>query len=298
MGYMAYSTNPQLPTVRMQAVRLIEAGWSTREVARHLGFDQSAIVRWVARAKALPHNVHSIATRSSRPEHHPRELPVAIVRRILELRSKRNECAEIIHHYLSKEGVSISLSSIKRTLRRHSISRFSKWKKWHQYPERPVPEKPGILVEIDTIHSGPHECRLYIYTMLDVCSRYAYAIPTEKITTHWSLRFVERATGALPFPIQTLQSDNGPEFSKWFTAEVERRGIAHRHSRVRQPNDNAHLERFNRTIQEQCIVRLPRKLSVWKREIPDYLCWYNEKRPHMGLSMKSPNEVLKVMRSY
>lgn len=298
MGYMSYTTNPKVPKVRMDAVRLIEQGWSTREVARHLGFDQSAVVRWVARAKTLPHNLHMIPTRSSRPEHHPHELPDAVVSRILVLRSKRNECAEIIHHYLAEEGITVSISSVKRVLKRHSLTRFSKWKKWHQYPSRPLPERPGMLVEIDTIHVGPHESRLYIYTLLDVCSRFAHALPAEHISTHRSLRFVERAQDALPFTIQTLQSDNGPEFSKWFTKEIEYRGMAHRHSRVRKPNDNAHLERFNRTIQEQCIIKLPRKLSVWRKEIPDYLRWYNESRPHMGLRMKSPTDIIKVMRSY
>jgi transposase InsO family protein len=92
-----------------------------------------------------------------------------------------------------------------------------------------------------------------------------------------------------------LQSDHGPEFSKWFTKRIVERGMAHRHSRVRQPNDNAHLERFNRTVQEQCISRLPRRLSIWRKEIPEYLRWYNEERPHMGLNMQTP---LQVMRSY
>ena len=298
MGYMAYTTNPRLPNVRMDAVRLIEAGWSTRDAARHLGYTQSAIVKWVARSRTLPHNIHAIPTRSSRPEHHPAELSHDVVNRIFELRGQRNECAEIIHHYLLKEGVVVSLSSVKRVLRRHSLTRFSKWKKWHQYPPRPLPERPGILVEIDTIHSGPHEDRLYIYTLLDVCSRFAHAVPMERITTHRSLRFVERAQHVLPFEIKTLQSDHGPEFSKWFTIQLQNRGVAHRHSRVRQPNDNAHLERFNRTIQEQCIIRLPRKLSVWKNEIPDYLRWYNESRPHMGLGMKTPSDILKVIPSY
>ena len=48
--YMAYNNNPQMPRVRAEAVRLVRVGWSTRKVARHLGFTQSAIVKWMARA--------------------------------------------------------------------------------------------------------------------------------------------------------------------------------------------------------------------------------------------------------
>jgi len=43
--YMAYTTNPNLPRVRMDAVRLVRSGWSTRKVARHLGFNQASYER-------------------------------------------------------------------------------------------------------------------------------------------------------------------------------------------------------------------------------------------------------------
>ena len=276
----------------MKAAQLvIRDGWSTRKVARHTGYNQSSIVRWVEQARNS--NLLVIPTRSSRPHHHPRELPNEIVKKILEYRAERNQCAEILHHRLLTDGYQISLSSVKRVLRRFRCSRYSRWKKWHQYPPRPLAEKPGILVEIDTIHDGSHEDRLYVYTMLDVCSRFAHAWPSEKITTHKSLRFVRGAI--LPFSIRTLQSDHGPEFSKWFTKMVAADGIAHRHSRVRRPNDNAHLERFNRTIQEECLNRISRNLKSWQKEIPEYLRYYNIERPHMGLNFKTP---IQVMQSY
>jgi transposase InsO family protein len=93
-----------------------------------------------------------------------------------------------------------------------------------------------------------------------------------------------------PFPFTTLQSDHGAEFSKWFTKRIVERGMAHRHSRVRQPNDNAHLERWNRTLQEECLSRVPRSIRSYQKEIPDYLRYYNTERPHMALEMKTPRE--------
>lgn len=289
---MPYTTNQYVPRLRMNAAQLvIRDGWSTREVSRYTGYHQSSVVRWVERARNS--NQLIIPTRSSRPRVSPHALSPDIVSRILLLRAERNQCAEILHYRLAKDGYRISLSSVKRVLKRFGYSRYSRWKKWHQYPERPLAEKPGILVEIDTIHDGPHEDRLYVYTMLDVCSRFAHALPTKHINTHRSLRFVR--TAALPFPVATLQSDHGPEFSKWFTKMVAIDGIAHRHSRVRRPNDNAHLERFNRTIQDECLSRVPRNLKSYRKEIPEYLRYYNTERPHMGLRFKTP---LEVMQSY
>ena len=294
--YMAYSTNPQLPHVRVEAVRLVRSGWSTVKVARHMGYSQSAIVKWLQRAPADLRRI--IPTQSSKPYSHPAELSPELVRTILDYRRRYRRCAFFIHHMLMKDGYEVSLSSVKRTLRRNHMSRFSKWKKWHTYPPRPLPERPGILVEADTIHVGASGDQLYIYTLLDVCSRWAYAVPSERITTHRSLRFVERAMSKVPFPFHTLQTDHGSEFSKWFTKRLGERNIAHRHSRIRTPNDNAHLERFNRTIQDECIRRIPSNIVVWRKEIPEYLHYYNMQRPHMGLEMKRPIDIIKTIPSY
>lgn len=276
----------------MEAVRLVESGWNIREVGRHFGYSHQAVINWIKRAKMMHHNARIIPTRSSRPNYHPNELSKEVVWRILDMRRERNQCAEILHHRLMLEGIRVSLSSVKRVLRRNHVSKYSPWKKWHSYPPRPLPKKPGILVEIDTIHDGAVGDQLYIYTGLDVCSRFAHAIPSEKINTHQSLKFVDQAKKVVPFPISTLQSDHGPEFSKHFTKIIVAHGMAHRHSRVRKPNDNAHLERFNRTIQEECISRIGRSIKTWKKEIPQYLHYYNFERPHMGINYQTPMKMV------
>lgn len=290
---MSYSKNPNLPKVRIQAVKMVRAGHSTREVARHFGYSHSAVVKW---CRKVPEDVHDyrivIRTESSRPKHHPKELSEETVRRILELRAETKRGAEFIHYLLVRDGVTVSLSSVKRTLSRHGLTKFSKWKKWHHYSERPLPEAPGLLVEADTIHDGYVGHQLYIYTLLDVHSRWAYAEPAPRISAAGGAMFVRQAQRAAPFIFKTVQTDHGPEFSKWFTKKLAEQAMTHRHSRVRKPNDNAHLERFNRTIQEECISRLPRKLEVWQREIPQYVHYYNTERPHMGIHWQTPAEKL------
>jgi len=296
--YMAYSTNPQLPHVRMEAVRLVRSGWSTRKVARHLGYSQAAIVQWMKRA---PENrmARIIPTCPSRPHHHPHAITEEVEDLVVTYRKRYQRDAFFLHYLLRKEGVAISLSSVKRILKRNELTYPSKWKKWHTYPPRPMAEKPGMLVEIDTIHVGAPGNQLYVYTLLDVCSRWAYAIPSLRISTHQSLSFVKRGQDISSFLFEMIQSDHGSEFSKWFTKRIVERGMAHRHSRIRTPNDNAHIERFNRTIQDECIKRIPRDLVLWKKEIPEYLLYYNTERPHMGLNMKTPQEkIAEVITSY
>lgn len=289
---MSYSKNPNLPRVRAEAVKMVRSGQSTRAVARHFGFAQSTIVKWCQKVPEHVYQYRVIRTESSRPHHHPRELPEETVQRILTLRAETHRGAEFIHFLMQRDGVAVSLSSVKRTLKRHGLTKYSKWKKWHQSTPRPTPVSPGLLVEADTIHDGRKDgSELYIYTLLDVHSRWAYAHPVAKISVAGGVDFVRAAQVAAPFRFYTVQTDHGPEFSKFFTKKLLERHTEHRHTRVRRPNDNAHIERFNRTIQEECIFRLPRKLAVWEREIPEYLHYYNNDRPHMGIGWLTPADL-------
>lgn len=283
-----------MPRVRRDAVNLVKyRGKSIREASRHFGVHPSTVMRWCE--KDITGGFLLIPTESSRPLHHPHTLSDDIVSRILELRRERSECAEILHHRLTTEGIVVSLSSVKRTLARHGCSRFSKWKKWHQYPPRPEPKKPGILVEIDSMHDGPPDDRLSLYALIDVCSRWAFAKPTTKVNCRASVKFLSEAADEAPFEFEMVQSDHGSEYAKWFTKCVEYRHIEHRHSRVRTPTDNAHVERFIQTLQHQCLNRIPRTLKAWKKELPQFIHYYNHERPHMALHMKTPQQVL---RSY
>ena len=290
---MSYSKNPNLPKVRAQAVKMVRSGHSTRDVARHFGFSQSTIVKWCKKIPSDVYQYHVIVTESSRPKHHPKELNEDLLRQILEYREKTKRGAEFIHFLLQRDGVAVSLSSVKRTLSRHGLTKYSQWKKWHQSTPRPLPTGAGLLVEADTIHYGRKDgSELYVYTLLDVYSRWAYATPAARISVAGGASFVVSAQASASFKFQTVQTDHGPEFSKWFTKKLIERQTEHRHTRVRKPNDNAHIERFNRTIQEECIHRLPRKLAVWQREVPEYLYYYNNERPHMGISWLTPASLL------
>lgn len=291
--YMAYTTNPYLPRLRMKTANLVRLyGWSVRQAARHIGVEPSTVSRWVKKAEYL--NIGVIPTESSRPHSHPRALPEKIVNRIVELRERRNRCAEIVHREMINLGYLVSLSSVKRTLRRRGLIRKrSPWKRWHFSEKRPDIAKPGDLVQIDTVHIIPGI--LYVYTLLDIFSRWAYARVSERINTHKSLRFVKLAQRNFSFPFKMLQSDHGSEFSTYFSEHILVKGCGHRHSRVRKPNDNGHLERFNRTLKEECLRRTPKRLKAYQRVIPEYLEYYNKERLHLGLEFKTPQQVL---RSY
>jgi len=283
--YMPYTSNPRMPRVRMDAVKLIKSGWSYRKVSNHTGYPIGTLSKWVKKAEL--YGGLWIPTNSSRPLHHPNELDDDVVQQIVEQRLKRKRCAEVIHQELLNRDVLVSLSSVKRVLKRKGlIKERSPWKRWHLSGIRPEASKAGSLVEIDTIHIVPRPVfRFYVYTLLDVYSRWAYARAMEKMNTHKTLSFVREAQKISPFKFETLQSDHGPEFSTYFSEQI---GLPHRHIRVRKPNDNAHLERFNRTLQEECLNHVSPNPKSYQKAISEYLPYYNNERLHLGLNLKTP----------
>lgn len=89
-----------------------------------------------------------------------------------------------------------------------------------------------------------------------------------------------------------VQTDNGPEFGKWLHDQLKVKGASLRHSRVRKSNDNAHIERFNRTIQEEMLPK-----GVRQEKSPDmiwrYLIYYNQFRRHSAINGGYPLDLLK-----
>src|SRR3989344_997547 len=287
---MAYTTNEKIEEPRARAVNMVRSGKSTHEVARYFGYNQSSVARWCTRApKGI---VERIPTRSSAPKTSPLSLPKETVGRIIHARIESKRCAEVVFEMLKKEGVEISLSSVKRKLSMYGLlKKRSPWKRVRSYPPRPEATTAGMLVQMDTIHfvdrSGK---RIYVYTALDVYSRYGFAILSQKANCHKSISFLKKMIGYFPFHIQNIQTDNGPEFGLHFTDAVVRYGMTHRHIHPRSPNENGHLERFNRTIQEE-IGRFGWCIFIPK-DIKAFLHHYNHERMHMGINFKTPVQLI------
>ena len=278
----------------MEAVLLLRKGWSTREVARHFGYSQGTIVKWNKRAPR--DGRENIPTRSSKPNNFSKALDKEKVGRIIKTRIETKRCAQVVHALLKREGITVSLSSVKRTFDRYGLlKKRSPWKKRRTYPPRPDVKNQGDLVQIDTIHVFENGRKIYIYTALDVYSRYGFADLSRKADGYSSIRFYQRLKKYFPFHIKNVQTDNGPEFGKWFTDYLTRNQINHRHIHPRSPNENGHLERFNRTIQEE-IIRESLSLFI-PQDIQQFLSIYNEKRPHMGIEYKTPKEMLNLTLS-
>lgn len=278
-----------MPRVRRDAADLVRRGWSKEEVGRKFGVGSSTICKWVKKAKVWGYG--AIPTKSSRPHRHPKQLSDDLVWKIFQQRLTTKRCAEVIHRELLNQGINISLSSVKRTLDRHGLlKKRSHLKRWHPSVERPKALKPGDLVEMDTIHLMVDEkTRIYIFVLIDVYSRWAYARCIQRMSAKLFVKFVQEAQACAPFQFQMLQSDHGPEFGKRFVSLVRKN---HRYTRIGKPNDNAHIERFNRTLQEECIDKVDTDVRKINCALKKYLRYYNHERLHLGINFKTPNQLL------
>jgi transposase len=288
---MTYTTNPNIPRLRAKAVDMVRDGKSVTEVARYFGYSKSAVSKW---CKQVPlGGVWEIPTKSSRPHSHLRQKDITVVNRVRELRiDLKGRCAEVIAKHLKEEGLSIHRVTVQRILDRLGLTKKkSKWKKIHLSGARPKAVKPGDLVQLDTIHLMASKTeRIYVYTLIDVSSRWCFALATNKISAGKTVEFLSFAQRKANFKFNCVQTDHGPEFTQYFTNMIQ---IRHRHSRVRKPNDNTHIERFNRTIQDELLRYLPVGVKEINKALPKYLDYYNTKRYHLGINLKTPSEMIK-----
>jgi putative transposase len=91
---------------------------------------------------------------------------------------------------------------------------------------------------------------------------------------------------------RSIRCDNGPEMcSEAFLAWCERHGVTPRHIQPGKPNQNAYIERFNRTFREEVLDSHLFSSIDQVREIADGWRWiYNRERPHDALGGVPPTE--------
>ena len=158
---------------------------------------------------------------------------------------------------------------------------------------RPPADAPGSLVQTDTIHflDWVTQQKFYVYTVIDLYSRMAYAAVHDHLSQRWSYQTLLEAQERFGFAFATVQADNGPEFGTWLKDMLASKGMTLRHSRVRTPNDNAHLERFNRTIQEELLGTKPLRRNTTQIHLDTWLHYYNYDRLHLGIQLRTPQEL-------
>jgi transposase InsO family protein len=214
--------------------------------------------------------------------------------------------------------VGLPASTVHRVLTRHGLQRLA----WMDRPtgrviRRIETTRPGELVHVDVkklhqVPAGggwrghgrgvvPRSARSvrrtprvdYIHTVIDAYSRVAYVevwSDEEAITCTAVLRHAIAWFATLDVTVEAVLTDNGPGYNSFAWRDTcAEFAIEHRRIRPHHPQTNGKVERFNRTLLDECAyVRLYRSNGQRLAALARWLHTYNHHRCHTALQGNPP----------
>lgn len=279
------------PVVRAKLMAMHEEGVSLTVLSEEFGIARQVLSRWWARYAI--DDLAGLAPRSRRPHASPARLSHHVQQRILRLRTKRWSAVRIGHE------LGVGHSTVHRVLEQHGQSQLPR-------PVRPKPrryekQRPGELVHIDlkylpALRNARHD---FEFAAVDDFSREAVVWITTDQTSAAATAFLERVAEALPYPIEAVLTDNAFAFTMRHAHHADRLtrfqqacqslGIAHHLLRPYAPQSNGKVERFFRTINDECLhVRPLFTFAARTRAVEKFVWYYNHERPHLSLGGMTP----------
>jgi len=279
------------------------------------GAKQSTLYYWQGLFKKGGGKIESLNPKSqARINKNKREVHPLVLKEIKRLRLEvcpnigKGKIKVLLDKYCKDNNLPIySESKIGRIIKekkiyhhRQKISHFGKIKeikrgKKERKPKKLIIEDPGDLIEIDTVVRFHNGLKRYVITAVDTFGRPAFAYAYNRISSSNAKDFFKKLEEVMPFSIKAVQSDNGSEFHLHFKKYLEKRNIRHYFNYPGQPYKQGHIEKFNRTIQEEFIdwhESYFDNLDDFNNLLIDWLLWYNTKRPHWNLNLMSPMDYL------
>lgn len=169
---------------------------------------------------------------------------------------------------------------------------------------------PGALVEKDMkfimkqgqcMNTEKHKAKenfFYQHTMIDSFTRLrALALVDSADSSTAAMAYV-KASQRFPFPIACINTDNGGENGKDFSAALQSSQVFQFYSSVGTPTDNPRVERSHLTDDREFYHRGNTFLS-YEEQRARLLHWerrYNTERPHQALGYHTPMEFYRLWK--
>lgn len=281
----AYSLDFRIAMMKLHAQG---RSWST--LSREADVSRDVLRRWWQRYEAG--GEAALRPRSRRPRSSPTQVPAATEAAILQWRNQGLGPARIALQ------VAPSVSTVYRTLVRHGRNQL------HPPIPRAVQRyektRPGELVHVDLKYLPSLENRAeFEFAAVDDFTREAVVWIAGARTTHNATTFLERLVALLPYPIEAVMTDNDLVFTMRFAYYRQRRtrfeeacrslGIRHRRLRPHAPESNGKVERFIKTIDDECLAVYQPQTCAARTGVVDRFVWYyNHQRPHLSLAGQTP----------
>lgn len=276
------------------------------------GISRRTLFRWQKALRTQQGKLEALNPQSKTP-HKKRKRIVSseLTNRIIMLRTAHPRLGkEKLHAIIAAEGHHQSVSTIGRILNDlKTTSKLPNPKKLSLYGRTGilVEKKPRThtkklrrpkgyrVLEADTVVRFIDGAKRYILTGIDTDKRTAFAAAYTNHGSAPAADFLQKTRIVLPDCPADVQTDNGSEFTLHFNAAVENAGL-HFNTHPRTPKENAHIERFNRTLEEEFLQYnrslLRDDIAAFNNKLIDWLLWYNGERPHHALGLKSPFQAM------
>ncbi len=292
-----------LPVYQKQ-IRLVDA-------VKVCPYSQRSLERWLTAYRQ--HGEVGLEPKSTRPKSNPKETPIRIKERVIQLRKETKLAALKIHWKLEKEEVWIHERTIGKILKAEGLVRKYRMRRI-KYKYIKAELKPGELVEIDVkwVPQRVVNKRYFQFTAIDCSSRWRFIRIYEGPTNFAAIDFLKELIKLAPFKIKAIKTDNAAYFTNRsngylqsmnpmnprlhdFDLLCHKSGIEHYLIDPGKPAQNGKVERSHRTDQEMFYDRnhfkniedLEEKIRIWNGQ-------YNNLE-HCGLNGKTPNEMLKLL---
>lgn len=212
--------------------------------------------------------------------------------RIYRLREENRQCCgQKIQEYLFDEyGTYLSVPTIYSILAQRYKLR-SKWKKNQLRGKVIHGTKPREVIQMDTVHFG----MVFAFTAVDTYARDVSVKLYPTLTSIDGKDFLTHSFNRFGHT-QLLQTDGGPEFKGEFKQNVFIYADRFRVAKPYKKNEQSFIESFNRTLRKECLGWsnfTPRDIPDMNHDLSQFLVYYHTKRKHMGIKMKTPNDILK-----
>ena len=280
------------------------------QASRMYGVSLSSVKRW---CKRYDGTWQSLVSKSHRPHNHPKRHTPKEERQIKNSFKKYYERYGWDGEYsdLLRKGYTRSLSGMIYAAKRLGLaSKINTLKKSRESRRYPEILKPGEKIQID-VKEVPYNClrgearkngkHLYQWTAIDECTRFRFVYGFEEHTPENSVKFLKMLIKAFPFKIQTIQTDNGVEFTyKYISDErvcpfdiaLQKLGIKHKLIPPRTPWHNGKVERSHRNDQRYFYDwETFKNVDDLNQKLEKHLAWSNNKTMRT-LGGKSPVQLL------
>lgn len=191
------------------------------DVSKICPHGKRSLERWVSAYKK--HGESGLEPKSTTPKTQPKETPIWMKERIIDIRKETKKCALKIHWQLKKENIQIDTRTVGKILKKELLVKKYRIKKI-KYKYIKAERKPGEMIEIDVKYVPGHIAgrRYFQYTAIDTASRWRYLNVYDEQTTYHSIRFLTEVMDKFEYPIQSIKTDNGSIFTNYYIGTNKR----------------------------------------------------------------------------